>query len=376
MRVAILGTGGIARAHVKALHALADSGVEVELVGACDVDADRVEAFATEWSIPAFYTDLAAMLGRQRPQVIHICTPPGAHADLAIQCLLGGADVVCEKPPVLSIAEIEAVQAAELRTGRSYTTIFQHRFGSAGQHVRALISAGVLGAPRVAICHTLWFRTQEYYEVPWRGNWELEGGGPTLGLGVHQIDLLAYLLGEWDEVSATAVRLARDIDTEDVSMAHVSFSNGALASIVTSVLSPREESYIRLDFDDATVEVSHVYGYSDEQWTITPAKHVDADVAAGWALPGPDEPSSHVAQLRRVYAALADGTRPPGDSDSARATMELVTGIYAAAFTHVPVRRSDLTPGNPFHASLTGGATQPVPSEPGPRRSPSVNRST
>lgn len=367
MRVAILGTGGVAAAHVTALRELAEAGVAVELVGACDVEADRAEAFAAEWSIPAFYTDLAAMLGRQRPEVVHICTPPGAHADLAVECLLGGADVVCEKPPVLSLAEVEVVQAAEKRSERSFTTIFQHRFGSGGQHVRALIAAGALGAPRVAICHTLWFRTQDYYDVPWHGDWELEGGGPTFGLGIHQIDLLAYLLGEWDEVSATAARLGRDIETEDVSMATVAFANGALASIVTSVLSPREESYVRIDFDDATVEVSHLYGYSDKHWTITPAKHVYADVAAGWAIPGPDEPSTHTAQLRPVYAALARGERPPGDSDSAHATMELVTGIYAAAFTKAPVRRTDLTPAHPFHSSLTGGATPPLPSAAGPR---------
>lgn len=368
MRVALVGTGGIARAHVAALSRLHDRAEPpVEVVAGCDVDADRVHAFTSEHGIPTGSTDLAEMLERERPEVVHVCTPPGLHAELAIACLRAGAHVVCEKPPVLTLAELDAVQAAERATGRWYTTIFQHRFGSAGRNVRDLIGRGAFGAPRVAVCHTLWYRPDAYYEVPWRGNWDVEGGGPTLGHGVHQIDLLVHLIGDWTEVTATAARLARNILTEDVSMAHVAFANGALASVVTSVLSPREESYLRFDFDDATVEVSHLYGYSDTDWTITPATHVDAATAAGWAMPGPGLRSGHLAQLELVYPALAAGERPPGDSDSVRPTMELVTGIYASAFTDVPVRRADVAdPRHPFHDSLTGGAPAPVPGGDGP----------
>jgi hypothetical protein len=55
-------------------------------------------------------------------------------------------------------------------------------------------------------------------------------------------------------------------------MAHVIFASGAAASVVNSVLSPREESYLRFDFEHGTVEVSHLYGYRDEDWRVTPAR--------------------------------------------------------------------------------------------------------
>lgn len=362
-RVAIVGTGGIAKAHIRALGSLPS----VDVVAAVDPVSERVTAYAEEHGIGATYAELDDLLASpDKPDVVHLCTPPGLHADHAVAALEAGVHVVCEKPPVLTMAELERIQRTEVLGGHWFTTIFQHRFGSAAQHLRRLMSEGVLGKPRVAVCHTLWHRPEAYYDVPWRGNWELEGGGPTLGHGVHQIDLLAYLLGEWTEVTGTAVRLARPIETEDVSMAHVAFASGALASVVTSVLSPREESYLRFDFDNATVEVSHLYGYTDSNWTITKAKHVDEADGAAWQLSGEPQPSGHAAQLAQVYAALAAGSRPEADSDSALQTMALVTGIYASAWTNQPVRSADLTDKSPFHAMLPGTSDRPVPASPGP----------
>src|SRR6201999_1263014 len=114
-------------------------------------------------------------------------------------------------------------------------------------------ASGVLGRPLVAVCTTTWYRDQAYFDVPWRGRWDTEGGGPTMGHGIHQMDLLLAVLGEWTDVTATARRQAREIDTEDLSLAHVGFANGAVASVVNSVLSPREQSYLRFDFELATV---------------------------------------------------------------------------------------------------------------------------
>ncbi len=93
-------------------------------------------------------------------------------------------------------------------------TVFQHRFGSGAQRLRALAAAGALGRPLLAVCHTTWFRDQAYFDVPWRGRWETEGGGPTMGHGIHQLDLLLSVLGEWAEVSAVARRQARRYDTD------------------------------------------------------------------------------------------------------------------------------------------------------------------
>lgn len=76
---------------------------------------------------------------------------------------------------------------------------------------------GALGRSLLAQCQTLWLRQDDYYAADWRGTWGRAGGGTTLGHGIHQIDLLAHLMGDWAEVDAHLWRLARDIEMEDVS---------------------------------------------------------------------------------------------------------------------------------------------------------------
>ena len=83
--------------------------------------------------------------------------------------------------------------------------------------------------------------------------------------------------------------------TEDLSLAHVTFANGAVASVVNSVLSPREESYLRFDFERATVEVTHLYGYGDDDWRVTPTPGCEADVTAAWKHAAATATATHAA---------------------------------------------------------------------------------
>ena len=198
--------------------------------------------------------------------------------------------------------------------------MFQHRFGAGQLRLKSLLELGALGRPLVAICHTTWFRDQAYFDVDWRGRWDTEGGGPTMGHGIHQMDMLLDVLGDWTEVSAVARTQARATRTEDLSLAHVTFAGGAVASVVNSVLSPREESYLRFDFENATVEVTHLYGYGDDDWRITAAPGRERDVLAAWkrglsgetpsAAEGASAEASrsgHAAQLSQVHSALRAG---------------------------------------------------------------------
>jgi predicted dehydrogenase len=349
--VAIAGTGGIARTHVEALWSLRG---DATVVAATDVDTERSGEFCDRYGIPARFYTLSDLLTKARPDLVHVCTPPGTHASLALDCLRAGSSVLVEKPPAVSLAEMEAIAQAEGPGGPWFATVFQHRFGSGAQRVRSMISAGVLGRPLVAVCHTAWFRNQEYFDVPWRGRWDTEGGGPTMGHGIHQMDLLAYLMGDWTEVSAIARRQARRTQTEDLSMAHVTFASGAVASVVNSVLSPREESYLRFDFERATVELTHVYGYNDDNWRITPARGFDSEVASAWEAGVHGVASGHRAQFKAVLSALRERSAPPVTSGDALRSMRLVAGIYASAFLGRPVTPGDLGPGSPFYERMNG----------------------
>jgi len=365
VRIAVVGTGNIARSHARAI--LSQSGLSqaeaagpppATIVAAMDVDQSQVETFRAEFQIPNGYGDLTTLLSQARPDLVHICTPPSTHHPIALECLRGGASVLVEKPPTISLREFDELAAAE-QGPPWFATVFQHRFGAGQLRLKKLAKDGALGRPLLAVCHTTWFRDQAYFDVPWRGRWDTEGGGPTMGHGIHQMDMLLDVLGDWTEVSAIARTQARDMPTEDLSLAHVTFANGAVASVVNSVLSPREESYLRFDFERATVEVTHLYGYADDDWRVTPAEGCEDEVAAAWknavGAAGGEGRSGHAAQFARVLAALRDGQPPPVAPPEARRTMALIAGIYASAFTRRPVTPADLAPGTAFYTAMNGG---------------------
>jgi predicted dehydrogenase len=369
VRIAILGTGNIARIHAEALR---EAGDDAELVAAADVDAARLAEFGRRHGVGATFGDLPRMLGEAKPDLVHICTPPWVHHEQALACLRAGASVLVEKPPTLSLREFDSLTEVTSPRGPWLATVFQHRFGVGHRRLRSMAADGVLGRPLVAVCNTTWFREQAYFDVPWRGRWDTEGGGPTMGHGIHQMDMFLDVLGDWASVTAMVRTQARRTQTEDVSLAMAEFTSGAVATVVNSLVSPREESYLRFDFERATVELTHLYGYGPQSWRFTPAPRQPDAVLAAWNRPAPHvsvrspdaDPersggdrgrSGHAAQFAEVLACLRAGRRPPVSPDGARRTLSLVAGIYASALRGGrTVTPADVAPGTPFYDRMSG----------------------
>ena len=351
-RAALVGTGSIGEAHVRAVESTQG---RVTLDAAVDIDAKRVAAFAQQHNIASHFTDYATMLATVKPDIVLVATPPAQHADMCVAAMEAGAWVMCEKPLCGSLAELDRLEAVEKRTGAYTACIFQMRFGAVNNHLRRLADAGQLGKPLVGVCNTLWYRDAAYYAVPWRGRWETELGGPTMGLGIHAMDHFLHLMGDWSEVRSVVRTLDRAIEVEDVSMALVTFANGALGSIVNSALSPRQETYLRLDYQKATVELTHLYSYTRDNWKLTPAASAQDDgLLQAWHSFPPDVGSTHGAQLNAFVSDMDANRRPLTSGDQARQTLELLTAIYKSGFTGEIVTRGSIKAGDPFYAALHG----------------------
>lgn len=351
-RAALIGTGGIANAHVRALRAHAD---RVDLVAAVDVDAQRVAAFSETHGIPDHFDDPETMLARVKPDLVHVCTPPGVHAELSVQAMETGAWVLCEKPLCASLAEMDRIEAAERSTGNFCSSVFQWRFGSGGRYLQRLIRERAMGRLLVANVLTTWYRGDPYFAVKWRGTWKAAIGGCTVVHGIHIMDFLLWLVGEWQEIRAMMGTLAYDIEVDNVSMASVRFADGAMANITNSILSPRQESYLRLDFADATVEMRNVYSYQNPDWrfsTYEGSPHVDKLEA--WSRIPSDVPAGHVTQLGSFLDSMEAGTRPEVSGSGVRGTIEFLTAFYKSALEGVPVARGSIQPGDPFYQLMNG----------------------
>jgi predicted dehydrogenase len=371
LRVGIVGCGSIARSHALSYQ----NNPRVELVGVVDIDPARSDAFAAHYDTKAYGS--WRELVDQQPDLVSVATPPGNHTEVATELLESDCSVLLEKPPATSLADMDVMAAAEELSSGSVYVVFQHRHGSGARRAYHLLRTGALGTPRVAVCETLWYRPESYFLPEWRGNWAGEGGGPTLGHGIHQIDLLLHLMGPWETLDARAARIAHPVEFEDVSLAIVTFSSGVLGTVVTSLLSPRELSRIRLDTAGGTLEVNHVYGYSDADWSWTPTPDSttaanlgrdpglrNADTAESgapadrdiWAASaGQDLPSNHAAQIDQLVDDLLAGRGHDTTLASTRPTMEFVTALYASSIERETVHRRDLTPSHRFYSSLNGG---------------------
>lgn len=352
IRSGIIGTGGIAHAHADAIASLPG---RMALVAVADIDADRASAFAAAHGEVAVHSGARDLLQSGAIDLVHICTPPQTHAELAIEAMRSGVVALVEKPTALSLAEIDEIARVQAETGVATLTVFQHRFGPAVRHLRRLVAESVLGRPLVATCETLWYRTDDYFAVPWRGRWNIEGGGPTMGHGIHQFDVLLSVFGPWSEVTSVAARMLRPTDTEDVSAAVVQFANGAVATVMNSLVSPRETSRLRFDFEYASVEVEHVYGYSTDDWTFTPAPGHEG-LAERWAEAAvSEEPSSHRDQFAEIAAALGAGAEPGVAIVDARRTLEFAAATYASAFRGTPIAAGQIAGDDPFVSAMSGG---------------------
>jgi predicted dehydrogenase len=169
------------------------------------------------------------------------------------------------------------------------------------------------------------------------------------------MDFMLYQLGEWQEVRAMMGTLDRNIEVEDVSMASVRFANGAMANITNSVLSPREESYLRFDFEKATVELTHLYSYNNSHWRFSSVKGSpwEAEVESWQQIPE-DVQSSHSAQLKAMVDSYQKGERPPVSGPDVRGTIEFLSSLYKSAITGQPVERGSITPDDPFYHAMNG----------------------
>jgi predicted dehydrogenase len=140
MKVAILGCGAIAKAHIEPLKRL-----DVEVVAVCDPDEEASAGVAARFGIPRRYREAAELLDRERPDVVHVIAPPQAHRDLAVEAMEAGCHVLVEKPMAVNAAEADEMIEAARRCERTLGVCHTMLFDSAVATARELAATGELG---------------------------------------------------------------------------------------------------------------------------------------------------------------------------------------------------------------------------------------
>ncbi len=145
-RVAIVGTGHRG-AGTWGRDVPATCGEHVALVGLSDLNQARLAVVAEQLAVEgaAVSTDLAAMLAAARPHTLVVCTRDDTHADIIVDALERGIDVVTEKPMATTAEDCRRILDAERRTGRRVDVAFNYRFAPTSRKIRELLAAGRIG---------------------------------------------------------------------------------------------------------------------------------------------------------------------------------------------------------------------------------------
>ena len=257
VRLGFIGVGYIvARSHLPALTGLVESGA-VALQAFCDVDADALAERAAEYGVTATYTDYEQMLEREELDAVYICLPPTLHTDQVPMAAAKGLHVFIEKPQSMDMAQaVEHGRAVEA-AGVVSQIGFQSRYYPSAEHARQLLAQRT---PRHA-------QIQRFYSGKpiryWTSRYELCGGSFVENT-IHYVDLLRYLLGDIERVSAFYLFRQPGEGPEPMNMPHVygvnyRFASGVVANATTSrVLTNTKASRMDLTVvsDDSLLEWS------------------------------------------------------------------------------------------------------------------------
>ena len=210
-KIAIIGLGVIGKVHAEVLSALGKPASAL-----CDIDADKAKEIGKLFAPDAaIYTDWRQMLKELRPDVIHICTPHDLHAEMAVTALDADINVLCEKPLCIRAEDIDRITEAEKRSKAQLGVCHQNRYNTVNKFLKEYLSDKEIEGAHGSM---VWKRTAEYYgSADWRGTVEHEGGGALINQALHTFDLLMWLCGEPERLSAVCgnLSLKDKIEVED-----------------------------------------------------------------------------------------------------------------------------------------------------------------
>lgn len=347
--IAILGTGDIANTHIEAYQKLAP---RCEIRALVDVNGQKAEEKKKKYQLSCpVYTDYHDLLGREDIQLVSICLPPALHCQTAVDLLLAGKHVLCEKPMAPTLKECDEMLSAAQKGGAKLATIAQNRFKQDVMRTKELLDSGKLGKPLFAQANSLWWRGDHYYDLVWRGTWEREGGGCTFIHAVHHIDLFLWLMGGVESVQAmVANQNHRGSEVEDVSISTIRFQSGAVGSLVSSLVHHGERQNIIIDAERASIEIPHRLAVSrqlENGYPVDDDAARDALEAAFQALPKL-EYTEHCGQIENMLTAVETGSEPLVTGEDGRRTVEFIAGVYQSAFLGQTVR-FPMTEADPFY---------------------------
>lgn len=323
MKSAIVGCGGIAGVHGEVLN----RSSKTSLAAFADIKKERAEAFAEKYGGKAF-NSLEAMIDAEQIDVLHICTPHYLHVPMAKYALERDINVLMEKPPAISHAQMEELK--QVKTNAKLGICFQNRYNKDVSKARELILSGKAGAVLGARAFVTWHRNEAYYtQSGWRGALATEGGGVLINQTIHTLDLLCYFLGKPTSVEAHICNhhLKGVIEVEDTAEAYVMFGKVAACFYATTAFCQDSPVLLEIVCENMTLRMESgrlVCSYKDGKSEVV---SFETDHCLGKSYWG----YGHLMLIEDFYNCLEERKKFPVGIEEVSNTLNLMFGIYESS---------------------------------------------
>jgi predicted dehydrogenase len=249
LNIGLVGYGFMGRTHSNAFHQAPrffPLPYRPVLKAVCARNADRAQAFATNWGYDSVETDWRALVERKDIDLIDIASTNDTHHEIAIAAAQAGKIVMCEKPLGRNAAEAAAMVAAVESAGVANTVWYNYRRVPAVTMLKELIDQERLGRIFHYRAKFLqdWTISQDLPqggEGLWRLDVKVAGSGVTGDLLAHCIDTALWLNGSITELTAMTETFIKErkhaltgklepVGIDDASAVMGRFANGSLAT--------------------------------------------------------------------------------------------------------------------------------------------------
>lgn len=334
MKYALIGCGRVSPNHI-----VAATKNGLDIVGLCDISKNAVYELKEKYPLiknVKFYKDYREMIESEKPELVAIATESGLHADIAVDCINAGCNVIIEKPIALSIRDADRIIEAAERMKVKVAANHQNRFNASIQKIRSAVEANRFGKIFYATTQIRWCRTESYYkQAPWRGTWDMDGGA-LMNQCIHNIDLLNWMLGEdpVEVISMTDNLNHNYIEGEDIGLAIVKYKNGAYGLVegTVNVYGGNLEEAFCIFGQNGTVKADGTINNLIENWRF--ADDLDDEDAIKNEFSATIDHiygQGHTPLYADMIDAIKNNRAPYVDVYAGKKAMELVLAIYKAS---------------------------------------------
>jgi UDP-N-acetyl-2-amino-2-deoxyglucuronate dehydrogenase len=203
---------------------------EADLVAVASRTDETARRVGAELGVEA-YADYRRLLDRDDVDVVCIFTPNAFHRDIAVDAAQAGKHLVVTKPLEITLERVDAIIEAAEANGVKLATEYMERFKPGHYLGYQAIADGSLGRLVTGEFAYKCFRPQAYYTGT-RGTWAVDGGGVMLLQAIHSLDVMLWYMGPVQSVMARSGTLTHEMESEDTAMSIVTFTSGAIATLV------------------------------------------------------------------------------------------------------------------------------------------------